>query len=652
MPRLHGQALAADALLALRIVHDACYSPDGQHIAIILSRADPARDADRFELLLLDPAHGKTTAIPFAGDALHPRWSRGGRLAFLGRTEDSSRFYVVDERGTPVAVTPADAVIQGPPGWTADGSTIAGTTVTKMGRAGIRRIDQRIFRAEGIGEIDGLVHRVGLASADGHGWRLAATGDGAPMQPAISPDGTRLLFLAARGAAAYPTVDAGARLCLLDLASGKIDTLLDEQWFVAGARWSPCGTRVVAAAASDSELSVPVMDLWSVPLNGGAPVLRTGPITGHIGLKVHHDMPSWGTSQTRLFAVPDAAMAFATVTRAGRAEIWQIALDGEPYCEPVITGERSCVLLDVDPANDRLLFAATDLNMPWALFEAALDGSAEQQLTRFNESIMANWARLAITPLQVESADGLMLDAWHVAHPGTPLPAPTILFLHGGPYLSTGHAFRFDFHLLAARGFGVVFANFRGSAGYGRDFTARIMGDWGGNGLPDHLATIDTAIARGLADPDRLGVWGASHGGFATCWTVTHCDRFRAAVAEAAITSFETIYYLSDATGWVVRELGGRPDEIPDIYRARSPLSHAQRCRTPTLMLHGEADLRCPPSEAEQFYRALCDADCPAELFLIAGMNHMGDSDGPLSVRVAQNEALVDWFERYLGDAR
>jgi dipeptidyl aminopeptidase/acylaminoacyl peptidase len=162
------------------------------------------------------------------------------------------------------------------------------------------------------------------------------------------------------------------------------------------------------------------------------------------------------------------------------------------------------------------------------------------------------------------------------------------------------------------------------------------------------MAAVDRAIEAGLADPKHLGVWGASHGGFATSWIVGHTDRFRAAVAEAAITSFNTAYYLSDAPEAFTRELGGKPHEIPDVYRSRSPLTYAHRCKTPTLMLHGDSDLRCPVSEAEQFHAALLDAGCESELLRIRGASHLGDSMGSPAMRVAQNEALLDWFKRYL----
>jgi dipeptidyl aminopeptidase/acylaminoacyl peptidase len=253
-----------------------------------------------------------------------------------------------------------------------------------------------------------------------------------------------------------------------------------------------------------------------------------------------------------------------------------------------------------------------------------------------------------VTHLEFASPDGLPLEGWYISRADRQGAQPTVMFIHGGPYHATGNAFRFDFHLLAANGYAVLCANFRGSTGYGDPFARAIMGDWGARAFPDHMAAVDAAIARGYADPRRLGVWGHSHGGFATAWIVGHTERFRAAIIEAGVSNFATMYYLSDAPHLFVQDLGGRPDEIPDVYRSRSPLSYAARCRTPTLLIHGDDDLRCPMAEAEQFYRALHDHGCKTELVQIPGMNHMGDSTGPLPAREGQNEALLEWFERYL----
>src|SRR5438477_411787 len=121
-------------------------------------------------------------------------------------------------------------------------------------------------------------------------------------------------------------------------------------------------------------------------------------------------------------------------------------------------------------------------------------------------SVLAKWPTLDVQHLSFVSKDGLPLEGWYIARADRIGPQPTILYIHGGPMLATGHAFRFDFQLLAANGYAVVCANFRGSCGYGEPFMHALVNDFGARGFPDHMATIDAAIAHGLADANRLGV--------------------------------------------------------------------------------------------------------------------------------------------------
>jgi dipeptidyl aminopeptidase/acylaminoacyl peptidase len=467
-------------------------------------------------------------------------------------------------------------------------------------------------------------------------------------QPSFSPSGNDILFLGTDTAVSYAGL-GGLSLYTAELRSNRVTRVLSDGWYIAAARWSLCGERIVIVGDCDSPLSIPTMGLWVVDRDGSNPRCRTEGFIGNVGLRAHHDMPTWDTSQnSNTIVVADAQTAYATVAVRGCTEIWRIALEGKLQCDPIVTGPRSCVVLDTSSARKQLLYAVTDLFRPWDLYRMDLRSGEEQRITAVNEEVLARWPALQLSHLQFKSSDGLPLEGWFLKRSDRVGPQPTVMFIHGGPFIATGHAFRFDFHLLASNGFALVFANFRGSAGYGEPFASAIMGDWGARGFPDHMATADIAVAQELADPARMGVWGPSHGGFATAWIVGHTNRFKAAVIESATTNWLTKYYLSDATDWIVKDLGGTPEEIPDVYRSRSPLTYARRCRTPTLLLHGELDARCPIEEAEQFYRALHDAGCKTELVRIAGMTHMGDSTGPLAARKAQNEALLDWFQRHL----
>jgi len=644
------RVLHPNDVFALKYVHDARLSPDGRHAAFVVSRTVEATGEEFFEITIEELASGARREVPFAGRATSPRWSPDGkRLAFVGTAGRSSRLYVSDaDAHDVIPLTPDDRSVLGPPSWSPDGTTVAYVVMTQHDSpTGVRRLTKRIFRSEGIGIVSHMEFRLQLANVKQGGIRQLELSLNTAMQPAFSPDGRSLLFLGSDSAIGYPSL-GGLNLFTVDLDDGKVVEVLGERWFVAAAAWSPCGKRIVVAGDYDSKMTVPMAHVWVVNRDGSKPQCRTEGLRGNVGLRIHHDMPTWETSQNNILCVPDTAYACVTLLKSGCAEICRVALDGPTRYESVASGPRTCVIMDASSSTSQLLYCASDLNTPWELYWSDLEGREEKRLTRLNEAVLSRWPRLQVEHLTFQSNDGMPLEAWHLMRADRSGPQPTVMFIHGGPMLSIGHIFRFDFHLLAANGYAVLFANFRGSSGYGQPFMQAILGDWGARGFPDHMATIDCALERGLADPNRLGVWGPSHGGFATAWAVGHTDRFRAAVAEAAPTNFSTLYYLADAPDIFVRDLGGRPDEIPDIYRSRSPLTYVGRCRTPTLLLHGEDDLRCPVAEAEQFYRALHDVGCTTELVRISGMAHMGDSIGPLPARLGQNEALLDWFERYL----
>jgi len=503
------------------------------------------------------------------------------------------------------------------------------------------------FRAEGLGFIDALSQHIYEIDPSSGALRCLTPAQSICSQPEWSPCGRRILFLATD--AEIPFASYSPRLLTVGADDGEITEVLGSRWYIASARWLPGGEHIAVAAARDSTLTISTLSLWVVDRFGTDAQLRTPGMVGSIGFWNHHDMPVWDCMYgTNALSILDRQTAFASVQKGGCVEIWRISLEGDVAVDRVLTGDRSCIVLDANRTANILLFAATDLRSPTELSRATLDSYKEDRITRLNDKVLARWPETSVERFAYESADGTEIEAWFMASASRAGPLPTVLFIHGGPFGATGYAFRYDFLLLATQGYGVVFANFRGSAGYGEPFVRAIMGDWGERGYPDHIGAVDAAVARGFADPRRLGVWGPSHGGFATCWIVGHTNRFKAAIAEAAFTNFTTLYYLTDAPDVFARDLGGRPHEIPDVYRARSPITYAHRCTTPTMLLHGEDDLRCPISEAEQFHRVLRDVGCTTELFRIPGCSHLGDSVGPLSARRAQNEALLSWFQQYL----
>ena len=164
----------------------------------------------------------------------------------------------------------------------------------------------------------------------------------------------------------------------------------------------------------------------------------------------------------------------------------------------------------------------------------------------------------------------------------------------------------------------------------------------------DLMAAVDHATAEGLADPDRLGVCGLSYGGCLSCWIIGHNDRFKAAVPENPLTNRASWYGVSDMGPTHPESIGGHLFEVPEAYRRVSAITYAHRCTTPTLLIQGEKDLRVPAEQSEQFYTVLHANGCTVEMLRLPESPHGGSTGGPLEVRRAQNEALLDWMNRYV----
>lgn len=197
---------------------------------------------------------------------------------------------------------------------------------------------------------------------------------------------------------------------------------------------------------------------------------------------------------------------------------------------------------------------------------------------------------------------------------------------------------------LAAGGYQILEPNFRGSTGYGDTFTKANEGDWGDGPLRDTMAGVEAMVARGVADPDRLFLYGWSYGGIMANWAATHSDRFQAIVSGAGVADLRMQYVLSDARRWRFDYFGGSPFAgYWPVYEKNSPVTYVggiavggavtpggrtaasgapRPARTPVLFIQGEADDRCPLPQALMMHRALLDAGHESELVIYPREGH------------------------------
>lgn len=628
----------------LRFVRDAGFAGDGRHgFYTVAETVDETRETHGLWVFALDGSGARRLAAGL-GDVGAPAPSPdGASLAVPAEIDGRRQICVVPVDGGPVRPLTALAQgVSGRPVWSPDGRSIAFTAgpADRRDPALPYRVDRATFRADGLGVLDDVVTDLHVVDVGTGAVRRLTHDRSMNAEPRWSPDGRSLCYLVSFPPDRPWTVRP--QLHVLSVASGERTVLVDDWGGVFAAEWCADGTRItfVGNAPGDRFYATRKLDLWTIAVTGGDPECRTASVRAGVGTSPMTDLPVCRDLRAIRVRVRGDD-AYVGGQAGGDAVVYRVALSGPEVVERAAGGAgRSFHLADADPAYGVLTHVTSFTDPP----ELTL---GTRRVTALNDGLVASVERPGLRRLDVTAPDGVRSEAWALTPPGDG-PWPAVLCVHGGPYSAYGSAYVIDFQLLAGAGFAVVFHNFRGSSGYGDEFTGKLGRDWGPGGALDHHAALDEAVRAGIADPDLLGVYGLSYGGFSACWLVGTSGRFSAAVAENPLTNLTAFFGEGDTAAFIASVFGGTPYDVPDVYRDGSPLTYAPDCTTPLLFIVGEDDATCTPGQSEQYYRVLKAGGVPAEMLRLPKSAHSGSWDGPVPARAAQNAALVEWFTRYL----
>ena len=576
------------------------FSPDGRYLAFISSRTDKH---DNDQLWLLDRTGGEARSLTkLDGSVIDYAWSPSGKqIALIVLDPDPAD---KDEAKGDEDVPPKPIVI-----------------------------DRFQFKRDIDGYLGTRRQRLMLLDvATGQAHRLL-TGDFDDYLPAFSPDGTRIAFVSNRDP--DPDRTYNSDVWVVPAAGGPqaptrlttfagADNDIDYESYPA---WSPDGRSIAYFQGGPIELfSYGTRHLAVVPASGGEARILTPSLDRNV------TNPIWSADGKSLrFIVEDDKMQYLASVPASGGPVRRI------------TNGKSVVWAQ-DEAKGHAVALVEDFTHPPEVF--ALDGANLRRLSRQNDAWLADVQLAPVEDTVLHSKDGTEVHGFLVK----PLNyaggrVPTILRLHGGPQSQFDYGFSFEWQLLAANGYAVVAANPRGGTGQGQDYAKALYADWGGPAVPDVLAAVDDAVARGIADPNRLGVGGWSYGGMLTNYTIASDQRFKAATSGASISNIFAGYGTDQYIRDYEMELG-KPWEHVDVWMRNSyPFFHADRIVTPTLFQVGDKDFNVPLLNSEQMYQALRSRGVPTELIIYPGQYH--GLKRPSFIR-DRYQRYLDWYAKYL----
>ncbi|HTJ26219.1 MAG TPA: S9 family peptidase [Candidatus Limnocylindria bacterium] len=606
-------------------------APRGDRVAVVESvEADPAKTSVR--------PHGVIVVRSAADGAVLARldpcpkceyasavWSPdGSALAFFARNSAGTNALEI-ARGASVATI---AKITGEANtlrWSPDGTTLA-----MLATIGARKhIGATQAGIPLVGEIETRDDEQRIAVIPARGGaapKLVSPADTFVYEYDWTPDGRGFVATAAKG-----NGDDNWWIAKLDAigVDGTVRTIAAPSMQMNVPRVSPDGKTVAFIGGIMSDFGSIGGDLYTVPLAGGTPVDVTpdyaGTFTGYVWNKT-------GLSASALIGDRAALVSVDPATHATNV-LWSA-----PQSVYAADGRFSF-------SADRGTVATVAQDFEHAPHVVVGSPAALHAITHDNDAIAPVVASRSVS----WTNDGFHVQGWlvgpRVVAPGKTYPM--IVLVHGGPSAAVTPTFVAQGTVadLVRHGYYVFQANPRGSYGQGEAFTRANVKDFGGGDLRDILAGVDAVEKIAPVDDKRLGVYGHSYGGFMTMWTVTHSQRFHAAVAGAGVADWISYYGENGINTWMTPFFGATAYDDPKPYDAASPILSIKKAHTPTFVYVGERDVECPAPQSLEFFNGLRAMHVPSDLVIYAGEGH-GIRD-PKHVRDLSLR-IVGWFDRYL----
>ncbi len=634
---LTGIALSPDGTRVAWTVRQKTFDPEAKAPADF----DPAKASEAdlkagwkvtTQLWVAPTEGGEARQLTFANEASStPVWSPdGSTIGFLRKKDGKVRIHLLSTGGGEARPLDTGALEPRAFAFAPDGKSIAFTAAVPLGDAekkarwasgGVVRWD-REWPATAL-------HTVAIA---GGAPKAVTTSSVNVVAFDWAPDGKRFAALLSASSDPYE-VSARVRPAIVAPGAGgepSITWLEEEPRSFGEIHWSPDG-RYVAYDAAVGTLSL--LNQLVVREVGGS---------GRWNAASRLDPTLQGFSWSG-----DGGSLLALVADRTASRIYRVARDGSSAKDVGFAGRVVRGALSADRSGRKLAFGSSTPVEPAdpTLLDVATGRATV--LARLNPQA-ADWPAVKTEVVSWKNPEGVTIEGLLTLPPGarTGERLPLWVFPHGGPDDVSQDGFVGWVRFFAARGYAVLRPNYRGSTGYGFDFYAANRGRLGEVEFMDIESGVDALVAAGRVDPARLVYGSWSWGGYLTAWTIGHTHRYRAAMAGAAVVDTVSQYALSDINHGVAAEweFKGNPWMQPGQFDRSNPMRFLREARTPTLIVHGQADERVPFSQGQILYRALKDVGCEVEFLAFPWEPH-GFQEPAHAVHLLR--AWADWYARF-----
>ncbi|MFC3052606.1 S9 family peptidase [Kordiimonas pumila] len=637
-----------DDILALKVPLNPALSPDGKWIAYQVRTNDMEKDK-RTNQLWITSSDGKTSLPMTANDysANTPRWSPDGTwLAFMaakGGDDATDQVWVLDMRGgeaqqyTNVKQGVSDF------SWAPD-STKMLLIVQDMSDAEKEQlenpdeeekprpwvIDRLQFKEDYVGYLDRTRTHIYIQNGMMAPAEQVTFGDYDDSEALWSPDGSEIAFVSNR--TEEPDSNTNSDIWVVSATPSGAPAELRQITSNPGADHSPAWSHDGKTIAHVSVTAVNKIwyatnHLAITPATGGELQILTA------GLDRNINSPAFTQDDKGIvFSLEDSAeQQLASLTlKSGKIN-------------RLVKGDLAISSFDYNTKNGTaLLISKPDL--PDEVF--FYKNNTLKQVTNLNKNLLANKPLASVKNITFPSSDGTEIEGFIFLPPSYEAGKkyPTLLRIHGGPVSQYDFSFNYEAQLLAAQGYVVVISNPRGSSGYGEDFSAVLLADWGNKDFEDVNAAIDYAIKEGYTDPDKMGVGGWSYGGILTNYVITKTGRFKGAISGASEVN-HTANYGHDIYQALWEAELGLPWENKDAWERINPFNNLGHITTPTLVMGGKEDWNVPILNSEQLYQALKRIGVPTQLVVYPGESH--GFTRPSFIK-DKYERYIDWYNKYV----